>query len=71
MKRIQMFSVLRFLAAAMDASAQVGAGLAMPSDFNFVFQYGRKHSRHYSSRVLRNLRNVPRYTPSRLRCDPR
>ena len=40
MKRIQMFSVLCFLAAAMDASAQVGAGLAMPSDFNFVFQYG-------------------------------
>jgi len=43
MKRIQMFSVLCFLAAAMDASAQVGAGLAMPSDFNFVFQYGHGH----------------------------
>ena len=43
MKRIQIFSVLCLLTAAMDATAQAGPGLAMPSDFNFVFQYEHGH----------------------------
>ena len=43
MKRIQTFSVLCLLATAADGSAQVGPRLAVPSDFNFVFQYGHGH----------------------------
>jgi hypothetical protein len=43
MKRIQMLSVLCLLTAAMDATAQGGRGLDVPSDFNFVFQYEHGH----------------------------
>jgi hypothetical protein len=46
----------------MDAGAQVGPGTAMPSDFNFIFQYGHGRILDTSKGTFTRDAAVPKYS---------
>jgi len=50
------------LAASIDAGAQIGPANAMPSDFNFIFQYGHGRILDTSKGTFTRDAAVPKYS---------